>query len=68
MNTVTIPKKEYEILKEAKRRLEEALGIGAVVKDKKNDLLLRAFGVLRGNFGKKSSGFYVSKMRKSWRT
>ncbi len=65
MNTVTIPKKEYEKLKEAKRKLEST-GY-RISKNGKGKLFEKAFGVLKNSFGRGSSAVYVSKLRKAWR-
>ena len=44
--------------------LEKILNSKSVKKRKVSE---KAFGVLKESFGKKSSIFYVSKMRKLWR-
>ena len=65
MNTVTIPKKEYEKLKEAKRMLESAGS--RISKNERGKLFEKAFSVLKNSFGRGSSAVYVSKLRKTWR-
>lgn len=66
MNTITITKKEYKKLKEAKERLAWILA-PAAASEGKREILERAFGILRGGFGKRPSVFYVSKLRRAWR-
>lgn len=67
MNTVTIPKKEYEVLRKAKEKLDMFFGFPYMVEKKKPKFTGKSFGILRKNFGKKSSVSYISKMRESWR-
>ena len=68
MNTVTIPKKEYEILKEARRRFNILFRPPLKIRAGKSKFSAEAFGILKKSFDKKPSTFYVSKMRKSWRS
>ena len=64
METIILNKKEYLQLLKMKRMLEKILNSKSV---KKREVSEKAFGILKESFGKKSSVFYVSKMRKSWR-
>ena len=64
METIILNKKEYLQLLKMKKMLEKILNSKSV---KKRKISEKAFGILKESFGKKSSVFYVSKMRKSWR-
>jgi len=64
METIILNKKEYLQLLKMKRMLEKILNSKSARKRKVSE---KAFGVLKESFGKKSSVFYVSKMRKLWR-
>jgi len=66
METITIPKREYKKLKEAKAELDAKREVSykPMEKRKFNDV---AFGSLKSNFVKGSSSAYVSRVRKSWR-
>lgn len=61
MSTVTITKKEYKDLKDAKKALTifEKTGTKRFGDD--------AFGILKSSFGKSSSINYIKKLRKAWR-
>jgi hypothetical protein len=68
MATITIPKREYESLKAAKRKLAVLLGASFFSADKERDVVLeRAFGIFKKEYGKKTSISYVNKIRKAWR-
>ena len=56
MTTVTIPKREYRELIDMKDKGK-----------KKKTFVFAGFGAFKKSFGTKTSSFYVSKMRKSWR-
>ena len=64
METIILNKKEYLQLLRMKRMLEKILNSKSVRKKRISE---KAFGVLKESFRGKSSVFYVSKMRKSWR-
>jgi len=66
METVVIPKTEYEALIEAKRKLE-TVSKPVPSEEKKKPFIDSAFGILKNSFGTTSSVAYVSKIRASWR-
>jgi hypothetical protein len=66
METITIPKKEYKALKEAKARIEAIRESPTRIIEKKK-FYDTAFGALKNSFGKETSATYVSRLRKSWR-
>ncbi|TSC79483.1 MAG: hypothetical protein G01um101429_470 [Parcubacteria group bacterium Gr01-1014_29] len=65
METVTIPKREYKALKEAKARADAMEFASALIT--KRRFSDTAFGLLKNSFDKGSSVAYVSRLRKSWR-
>lgn len=67
MDTITLTKKEYKELLEAKKRLYGKVKLFVPAK-KKSKFLDEAFGIFKDDFGKTSSIAYVSKMRKLWRS
>ena len=68
MNTVTIPRKEYKNLLEAKRKLERMTNVSSKGKAlKKKEVLEKAFGIFKNGFSNGSSVSYVNKLRKEWR-
>lgn len=68
MATITIPKREYEDLKAAKRKLFVLLKTPFFTAEKDRSVLLdRAFGIFKKEFGREASLPYVNKMRKAWR-
>ena len=64
-NVVTLTKKEYLELVNAKRRL--ALKGEAILSKPKKEFSDAAFGILKRSFGREKSSSYVAKMRASWR-
>ncbi len=66
MKDLVITKKEYEELLEAKKRLDTVLTVLPNA-GKKISFFDRAFGILKGSFGKKTSTAYVTALRKAWR-
>lgn len=66
MKDLVITKKEYEELVEAKKRLDTVL---KSLPDASNKISFfdKAFGILKGSFGKKTSAAYVMMLRKAWR-